>query len=106
MMGEETTRARLAAGRIHACKAIAGDAMRSGTNHAVGKHIFMEDFIFSCDVIRVCVNVNTTDATTGATALLLPVKVRARERRKYGADVQPPFPPLTVRDARWGWAER
>jgi hypothetical protein len=42
MMGEETTRARLAAGRIHACKAIAGDAMRSGTNHAVGKHIFME----------------------------------------------------------------
>jgi hypothetical protein len=50
--------------------------------------------IFSCEVIRVCVNVNTTDATTGATALLLPVKVRARERRKYGADVQPPFPPL------------
>jgi hypothetical protein len=46
MMGEETTRARLAAGRIHACKAIAGDAMRSGTNHAVGKHIFMEDFNF------------------------------------------------------------
>jgi hypothetical protein len=54
MMGEETTRARLAAGRIHACKAIAGDAMRSGTNHAaVGKHIFMEDFILiACDVIR------------------------------------------------------
>jgi hypothetical protein len=71
MMGEETTRARLAAGRIHACKAIAGDAMRSGTNHAVGKHNFFEDYIFSCDVIR----------------MLLPVKVRARERRKYGADV-------------------
>jgi hypothetical protein len=47
MMGEETTRARLAAGRIHACKAIAGDAMRSGTNHAFGKHIFLFDFIFT-----------------------------------------------------------
>jgi hypothetical protein len=53
MMGEETTRARLAAGRIHACKAIAGDAMRSGTNHAVGKHTFFVDFIYKIITVQV-----------------------------------------------------
>ena len=61
-MGEETTRARLAAGRIHACKAIAGDAMRSGTNHAVGIHIFLFDFIYKYeDSVIEFVN----DANTG-----------------------------------------